>query len=321
MQDDLIPMFRDLALVEEEVRSQITELAKEGLQPIQVPIKIRDHPIMSITSPNKMNYAKKLQIGYAAKRTETITFSSDSEWLQHNLTVTKKFINTLSGKGLIGPNKSDQGYDMAREVPWELVKEYVLSYNFLESARIANGELIAKYVDIHQGKGELEKWNVFFYKTLHSTKPAVDLGSGIEISPINRSAKDIDPFTGAFNIHHLVSSVDGAADVPLSRKELQQQYAGQLSDSGMRIARKDFGLQKTGLLGIYLVDKNSEAMAKDRLPLNVDNHIVGLGFFFPKSSLDIGVIDYYGPNLPEDNAYEDDYLEDADNQDEVAQIA
>jgi len=139
MQDDLIPMFRDLALVEEEVRSQITELAKEGLQPIQVPIKIRDHPIMSITSPNKMNYAKKLQIGYAAKRTETITFSSDSEWLQHNLTVTKKFINTLSGKGFIGPNKSDQGYDMAREVPWELVKEYVLSYNFLESARIANG--------------------------------------------------------------------------------------------------------------------------------------------------------------------------------------
>lgn len=320
MQDDLIPMFRDLALVEEEVRAQITELAKEGLQPIQVPIKIRDHPIMSITSPNKMNYAKKLQIGYAAKRTETITFSSDPEWLQHNLNSTKKFVETLGSRGLIGANKSAQGFDMAQEVPWELVRDYVLSYNFLETARIANGELIAKYVDMHQGKGELEKWNVFFYRTLHSTKPAVDLGNGIQISPINRSAKDIDPLTGAFNIHHLVSSVDGAADVPLGRRELQQQYAGQLSDSGMRKARNDFGLQKTGLLGIYLVDKNSEAMAKDRLPLNVEQHIVGLGFFFPKSSLDIGVVDYYGPNLPEENTFEDDYLEDADIQDEVAQI-
>ena len=321
MQDDLIPMFRDLALVEEEVRSQITELAKDGSQPIQVPILIRDHPIMSITSPNKMNYAKKLQIGYAEKRTETITFSSDPEWLEHNLNATKKFVATLSSKGLFGASKSEQGYDMAQEVPWELLREYILSYNFLATARIANGPLITKYVDLHQGKGELEKWNVFFYKTLHSTKPAFDFGHGIEISPINRSAKDIDPLTGAFNIHHLVSSVDGAADVPLGRKELQQQYAGQLSDSGMRIARKDFGLQKTGLLGIYLVDKNSDAKAQDRLPLNVDNHIVGLGFFFPKSSLDIGVVDYYGPDLPEENAYEDDYLEDADNQDEVAQIA
>ena len=226
----------------------------------------------------------------------------------------------MSSRGLIGQNKSDQGFDMAQEVPWDLVKEYVLSYNFLETARIANGELISKYVDLHQGKGELEKWNIFFYKTLHSTKPSVDFGHGIEISPINRSAKDIDPLTGAFNIHHLVSSVDGAADVPLGRRELQQRYSSQLSDSGMRIARKDFGLQKTGLLGIYLVDKNSEAMAKDRIPLNVDNHIVGLGFFFPKSSLDIGVVDYYGPDLPDENIFEDDYLEDADNQDEVAQV-
>jgi hypothetical protein len=320
MQDDLIPMFRDLALVEEEVRSQITELAKEGRQPIQVPILIRDHPIMGITAPNKMNYAKKLRIGYAEKRTETITFSSNPEWLQHNLDATKNFVTTLSSRGLIGQNKSDQGFDMAQEVPWDLVKEYVLSYNFLETARIANGELISKYVDLHQGKGELEKWNIFFYKTLHSTKPSVNFGHGIEISPINRSAKDIDPLTGAFNIHHLVSSVDGAADVPLGRRELQQRYSSQLSDSGMRIARKDFGLQKTGLLGIYLVDKNSEAMAKDRIPLNVDNHIVGLGFFFPKSSLDIGVVDYYGPDLPDENIFEDDYLEDADNQDEVAQV-
>lgn len=320
MQDDLIPMFRDLALVEEEVRSQITELAKEGRQPIQVPILIRDHPIMGITAPNKMNYAKKLRIGYAEKRTETITFSSNPEWLQHNLGATKNFVTTLSSRGLIGQNKSDQGFDMAQEVPWDLVKEYVLSYNFLETARIANGELISKYVDLHQGKGELEKWNIFFYKTLHSTKPSVDFGHGIEISPINRSAKDIDPLTGAFNIHHLVSSVDGAADVPLGRRELQQRYSSQLSDSGMRIARKDFGLQKTGLLGIYLVDKKSEAMAKDRIPLNVDNHIVGLGFFFPKSSLDIGVVDYYGPDLPDENIFEDDYLEDADNQDEVAQV-
>jgi hypothetical protein len=320
MQDDLIPMFRDLALVEEEVRSQITELAKEGRQPIQVPILIRDHPIMGITAPNKMNYARKLQIGYAEKRTETITFSSSPEWLQHNLDATKNFVTTLSSRGLIGKNKSDQGFDMAEEVPWDLVKEYVLSYNFLETARIANGELISKYVDLHQGKGELEKWNIFFYKSLHSTKPTFDFGHGIEISPINRSAKDIDPLTGAFNIHHLVSSIDGAADVPLGRRELQQRYSSQLSDSGMRIARKDFGLQKTGLLGIYLVDKNSEAMAKDRFPLNVENHIVGLGFFFPKSSLDIGVVDYYGPDLPDENIYEDDYLEDADNQDEVVQV-
>jgi hypothetical protein len=62
------------------------------------------------------------------------------------------------------------------------------------------------------------------------------------------------------------------------------------------------------------------AIFRHRQP-GVHGPLVGLGFFFPQSSLDIGVVDYYGPNLPEENAYEDDYLEDADSQDEVAQIA
>jgi hypothetical protein len=316
MQDDLIPMFRDLALVEEEVRTQIANLAEEGLQPIQVPIKIRDHPILSITAPNKMNYARKIQVGYSEKRTESITFSNKSDWLNHNIQSTKNFIKILHEKHFLNDTKNPQGYNMASNVPWSLLKKYIHDYYFVETARIANGDLITKYVDMHQDKGELEEWNVFFYKTQTSNNPPLDLGHGISISPINRSAKDVDPTTGILNIHHLVSTIDGAADLPISRVELQSIVGKKPTDTIVRKARIEFGLNRKGLLGIYVVDKKSQASSEDRISLDLEHDIIGLGFFFPTSSLNEGVVDYYGPDLPEENEFEDDYLDDADQQDE-----
>jgi hypothetical protein len=318
MEPDMKLNFRYMALVEEEIRSQISNMAKEGLTPSRVPIKIRDHKLLTITALNKMTYAKQLQIGYSDTRVETISFETHVETILHNQEVTKKFISNLADSGIPMDNKNPDGWPIFYDVPWMLVKKYFENYSWSPNARVANGELITKYVDHHQGSGDLENWNVFIYQINRNVLNKFPLGHGIEASLINRSAMDTGDDNQNINIHHLVSSIDGSADVGLTKIEVAK--LGPVSDASMRILREKSDLsKKRGLLGIYLIDKNSQADPDkpERKNLKLSADLVGLGIFFGEASVEQADLDYFGPDLSEAiDLDEDDYLDTADKLDE-----
>lgn len=325
MQDDLISNFRDMALVEEEIRRQIDQLAAEGLDPIQVPIRIRDHKLLTITAINKMNYAKKLQIGYSDTRVETIALDSKVEILLSNQLHTKNFIENLSSAEIEIKATNPEGWPLFRDVPWNLVRDYFSNYKWADSATRANGEMIKKYIDSHQGKGSLEKWNIFIFKSDKPNLPSVDLGLGIATTAITRSARERNADANTVNIHHLVSSNDGSADTGLTRSEVKKLLGGQkekVSDANLRLLRESIPeSQGRGLLGIYIIDANSKADLKSKLreDLNIPAHAVGLGIFFGTSKIAGADDDYYGPDLADQHQEnDDDYLDDADELDVVA---
>ncbi len=326
MQEDLIPHFRDMALVEEEIRQQISELAQEGLQPSQVPIKIRDHKILAITAQNKMLYAKRIQVGYSEKRVETITFNTEQTWLKHNQDATSRLIESVQLADIDTTKRTSEGWTIFRDVPWPLLKAYFHDYKWSESARIANGALISNYIDLHQGTGKLEKWNVFFYQLQNNPTEPLDFGHGISISPINRSALYVDEVKGTVNIHHLVSSIDGAADVPLTKREISAATSdSKVSDTYIRQLRSSYPEQagERGLLGIYLVNRLSKAEPGTvRKDLHLDAHPVGLGVFFGESHVAAANVDYFGPDLADAfEIEEDDYLDAADEFDDSGEAA
>lgn len=318
MEPDMKLNFRYMALVEEEIRSQISNMAKEGLTPNQVPIKIRDHKLLTITALNKMTYAKQLQIGYSDTRVETISFDTRPETILHNQEVTKKFISNLADSGIAMNNKNPDGLPIFYDVPWKLVKQYFENYSWSANARVANGELISKYVDQHQGSGDLETWNVFIYQINRNVLTKFSLGRGVEASLINRSAMDTGDDNQNINIHHLVSSIDGSADVGLTKIEVAN--LGSVSDSSMRNLREESdSSKKRGLLGIYLIDKNSKAdpAKPERKNLKLSADLVGLGIFFGEASVGQADLDYFGPDLIDAIGLdEDDYLDTADELDE-----
>ena len=325
MQDDLISNFRDMALVEEEIRRQIEQLAAEGLDPSQVPIRIRDHKLLTITAINKMNYAKRLQIGYSDTRVETIALDSKVEILLSNQLETKKFIASLDSAKIEIKSTNPEGWPLFRDVPWSLVRDYFDSYEWAQSATRANREMIKTYIDAHQGTGSLEKWNVFIFKTDRANVPIVDLGSGILATAITRSAREKNEASETVNIHHLVSSNDGSADTGLTRNQVKQLLAARkekVSDANLRLLRESIPESEgRGLLGIYLIDANSKADPKSKLrkDLNIPAHAVGLGIFFGTSKIAGAGFDYYGPDLADQHVeIDDDYLDDADELDVVA---
>jgi hypothetical protein len=128
------------------------------------------------------------------------------------------------------------------------------------------------------------------------------------------------------NIHHLASSIDGSADVGLSRKSVTAHLKSQgkaVSDSNLRVLRQESSPSvNRGLLGIYIVDKDSkkEPNTKLRQDLQLPEHAVGLGIFFGKSSVIGADEDYFGPDLFdmfEIEQEEDGYLDDADESDDL----
>jgi hypothetical protein len=325
MQDDLISNFRDMALVEEEIRQQIEQLAAEGLDPSQVPIRIRDHKLLTITAVNKMNYAKTLQIGYSDTRVETIALDSTKEILLANQDVTRKFIERIKAAKIAINDKNADGWPIFKDVPWSIVKTYFENYKWADSATRADGKMINSYIDAHQGTGSLENWNVFIFRTDKANVPTLDLGFGISATAITRSALTIHDEISTVNIHHLVSSSDGSADVGLSRKEVKQQLSRnklKVTDGNLRVIRETNELSKgRGLLGIYVIDADSKADPKSALrkDLGIPEHAIGLGIFFGTSKIAGGKFNYYGPDLVDEHEEnDDDYLDDADESDVLA---
>jgi hypothetical protein len=322
MQEDLILYFKDMALVEEEIRRQISDMAREGLEPSQVPVKIRDHRVLAITADNKMKYAKRIQIGYSGTRVETVSLSKRTSDILNNHHATRKFLDSIFSAGIDINSRNPEGWPLIHDVPWALVKKYLNEYSWTPNARVANGELISAYVDTHQGSGDMEFWNVFIYQTGRNNTQPFDLGHGITATQINRSALDINDQNETVNIHHLVSSIDGSADTNLSKKEVVSQLKSQgleVSDRVLRQLRGDSaGSKSRGLIGLYVIDPKSKANGKKgREDLDLQEAPVGLGIFFGDSKLMTSTIDYFGPDLVDAiQVEEDSYLDEADQLDD-----
>jgi hypothetical protein len=271
-----------------------------------------------------MNYARRLQIGYSDTRVETISLDSKAEILLSNQLATKNLIEQIKKSGLEITTKNPEGWPIFNDVPWEIVSNFFEEYKWVDSATRANGKLIKTYIDAHQGSQDLEKWNIFVYQINSANVPIVDLGNGISATAIKRSALDKSKQNNTVNIHHLVSSIDGSADVELSKKSVAAHLKSQnkkVSDTNLRVLRQEsLPSVNRGLLGIYIVDKDSKKEPKTKLRQDLDlpEHAVGLGIFFGKSNVIGADIDYYGPDLIDMFAIEeDDYLDDADESDDL----
>ena len=88
------------------------------------------------------------------------------------------------------------------------------------------------------------------------------------------------------NIKALVSRIDRAADLPLTRDEIRRQVPGD-TDEDYRNLREE-SLDGVGLLCIYPISKDSTPRPPAtpdgrqlRLPLEAVDHVIGVGLFFP----------------------------------------
>jgi hypothetical protein len=327
MTQDLEEWFFDLATVEEEIRREIRryEDEAEAVAPSELPVKIRSHPAMAITSAAKMRSAIPARISFSRSREQTILFNHrDRDWLSHNIAATRQFLAKASNLTAVNSGKNPRGRPLLESVPSSLVKDFLSHYHFHERAYRMRADLLAGYINEQIKQGFLHYWNVVIVSHPNSNNGTLDIGLRDKVNLIERSRLDMPGIAHA-NIKALVTAIDRISDLALPTEEVRRMLGNSLTDERLLGLREDV-LGPTGLLCVYPISKDSQPRSnrkrvgqRARLPLDAVEHVIGLGLFFPEARGEDAGFTYYSADLSSEAVEADETELDAiDAADEAA---
>lgn len=271
--------FVHLAGVELQIRAEISRYEEEGKTPKELSVMIRDHARLRVTSPKKMGRGTTLQSSFSNGLTSTIWVPLDNKGiLDRNLDLTSAFVTDLhrnhGGFSLSTKQGATGVHLLNQKVRGHQVRNFIERFGMVTPAQTGGPGLdkegMMDYIDRRLADAECTDWSVAVAGPATAKHGSEHLGP-ISVHRIQRS-RFVEP-TG-FNIgaltdkHTLVDLPDGAT--------------------------KNDRTATNPLLLIYVVDKDSKARTstsgrKQRVDLfdgiadTHRQHVVGLGFVFPKS--------------------------------------
>lgn len=286
--DDLRKAFRDLALVEAEIRRDIARYEEHGLTPNELAVRIRKHPSLAITSRYKMRAAREIQVSYGGTRTQTTAFHhTNSQLLLRNLSAARAlFRDALEESG--GGEKLTEpvpGKRVVKDVPGAIVLEFLQRFTFHPANTRFKGDALCEYVNQRLDNGGLALWNVASIGQRSSPNiPVVDIGLPTPVNVVRRSML----------------------------KDRGQDYA----EIGVLTSASDFEIdlrqgedRSQPLLLIYMVDKDSQPKSgsASRIPLNAVDHLIGVAVAIPPVAPELDQATYVAVDLPTEPSAEDEY--------------
>ena len=151
--------FRDLALVEEDLRQFIRRNMTDGITPQDLAIAVRTHPTMLIVSPLKMRHARTVNVGFAGKEVQTTHFydtEAHADLMVRNQVAVRELVAGLSHDTSIPTRRGN----LYRDVPAGRVQDFLDSYGHPDEGT-SRPDLWNQHIKQSLSKGELETWNVF----------------------------------------------------------------------------------------------------------------------------------------------------------------
>ncbi|AEV32441.1 Z1 domain-containing protein [Owenweeksia hongkongensis DSM 17368] len=283
--------FEHLALVEQELRSEIYRYEEDGLTPMQMALAIRDHRTLSVTAPNKMGAAMMRQTSFSESLNQTIWFPLDQpEVLRENWYLGSRFIEAIDNDTDF-TNVNDTGVFLSNDkVDGAIVLEFLNGYSFAGTESTGGpglpDQLLLEYIDrrLNHASPELTQWSVAVVGNANPTLGVnpVDFG-GLQINPLGRSRRYSEK---GYNIgvltespHLRIDLVEGASS-PYDNRDSQNP-----------------------LLLLYLVAKESRARIQPQLPLSA-NVRVNLYYGVKTAHVDLLGIAIVLPESPQEpNSY------------------
>ena len=303
MTSELHKWFRDLSLVEAEIRRDISRYEEELVTPRDVAVRIRNHPDMAITAAARMRSAINSSMSFSRQRPQTTLFEiNESSWLDKNLEATRKLI---SGAKTAGRDEKvfESGYRGFSNVDSTEILKFIDEYQFHSKKWSLSSELLRKYIELENKANSLLRWNIIFKESRGSevsSNPKLDLGLSSHVSLLRRT-KLIDSEPGTANLKAIASPNDRGLDLDYSSSKLQEILAKSQQDADANIVKiKQVEMPTTGLLCLYPIDKDSITRSeKEKLRANLDSpqHIIAATFFFPAARNSHSEVGYMSANL------------------------
>ncbi|MGW4445180.1 Z1 domain-containing protein [Streptomyces sp. NPDC004682] len=275
MTDELAEWFRHLATVETEMRRDIDTYMTEAETPLTFAVRLRTHPALRVTAAAKMRDAVTAASSYGGKRVQTHYFRTDADWLRGNISAARGLVAAARRSAVRIEERSSEGRYVFRDVPHDVVTDFLSAYRFHEKSPENDADLIIGYIRKRvKEASSLGRWNVAIVG--NPTGESFSLGDGVSVGLNTRARLAVsnpDPYFA--DIKTLMSRRDAAVDLDGDTAKLTEQ--------GIMDRRRTL-LPDTGLLVLYPIDRTSapSPTKKLRAALNAEEHVMGVGLVFPE---------------------------------------
>lgn len=166
---DLVKWFEHIADASEELRDEFDAMAERGLTPRQYGIRVKSHPVMTVTSPVKMRASETLKLSYSGTMTQTVALVRDEDVLAKNLAVADRLVVAMDGGSKAeerpvrsrGDEQDPWSHStLWRDVPTDSVVAFLQEFETHKAASSARSQVLAEFVRKMNEKGKLREWSV-----------------------------------------------------------------------------------------------------------------------------------------------------------------
>ncbi|QWB96604.1 Z1 domain-containing protein [Mycoplasmatota bacterium] len=275
--------FEFLSQLDFDLRNELSSMQMKGKKPSEYGPRINKLPQISflkVTSKKKMQNSIIVEGGFNDYKGQTTAMYRDDTIIESNFKKTYNFIKNLGKNNQDFKNSFNHNSYVWIDVHYNKIFDFLLSleYPAINSVHLDMKE-ISNWYKKSYSHDELDQWNVVV-PGLNEAVNKVDFGN-IKLNLINRTIfEDSDE-----NIMKFGSITDPKAkkmDVDESK------IINFNSKDSYKIHRLKAGYDKTPVLVIYVIDKNSSvkhsfknSSRKSRIDLNVKQHIIGYDIYIP----------------------------------------
>ncbi|MFD9337288.1 Z1 domain-containing protein [Streptomyces sp. NPDC060028] len=303
MTDELAEWFRHLATVETEMRRDIDVYLTESEDPLTFAVRLRTHPALRVTAAAKMRDAVTAASSYGGKRVQTHYFHTDAAWLSRNTQAARTLVEASVASSVRADERPEDGRYVFRDVPHDVVIDFLGSYEFHEDSPENDRDLIIDYIRKRVSRaGSLGRWSIAVIGNPAGERDFT-FTSGVTVGRITRARlKSKGGKDGTADIKTLMSRRDAAVDLTGD--------TARLTEKGIMDLRRAQA-PDTGLLVLYPIDKDSEphpSKEQSRSALQAEEHVIGVGLVFPAPRHgDSTVEKYISAKLPAGLLEEEDF--------------
>jgi hypothetical protein len=264
--------FRQLAMVEYELREEIAEYAQRNARPIDFAVRIRTLPGLQVTARNKMRHASLARIDYRGLHLQTIRFDRlDRERLAGNWSAGSRLVEAAG----ITPG------NLVGECGLENIVKFFRDYSVHPSHRDLSSDWIERY--IMTNSDQLQNWTVGVVQPGGDAAVA-EIPMGMFKPKVMRRSRLKGTDEHLADIKALMSRADVLLDVPADQLPTESGWRN-WSWSRMKKWRED-QIGARPMLLLYPIDRISEPTGKSgrhglRVPLDAVHDVLGVGLVFP----------------------------------------
>jgi len=227
--------FTELALVEESLRDSLQALYRAGRRPSEMAIRLRAHSALLLTARNKSGMAETIRQSWAGEHPQTVILPlHDHARLQDNRILADRLIE------MCGIGHTLTGGHLFRDIPPEIVCEFLRAYQPHPDAIAMRGDAIADWIMQRVAEEELVDWSVLLASAQGGA--AVKVG-GVVTSLVTRRRTSSEGIGILIDPRHEGIDLPGGADA-------YRRSSGNYDAQAMRSAR----LSTQGLLMVYPLD-------------------------------------------------------------------